>query len=67
MGKDSITYWLPCGLRMSYTGTPKSRWEWLWLTWRGYFAMWCLLFHASRLLAKLAALPETKTPQRTTK
>ena len=49
MGKQtSITYWFPFGLRMSYSGSPKTRWEWLKCTWIGYVGMWQLLFYAIR-------------------
>jgi hypothetical protein len=48
----SITWWLPGGLRIRYEGKPMPRHEWIMKTWRGYVAMWMLIFHAARLLNK---------------
>jgi len=47
-----IEWWFPGGFRLVYSGTPKSRLEWVRLTWRGYIAMWQLLFRAAWIMFK---------------
>lgn len=55
--QTEIVWWFPGKLRLAYSGAPASRWKWIRMTWRGYFAMWCLLFHAARILRKPVQLP----------
>lgn len=37
-----ISWWMPAGCRVVYQGTPKTRAEWIRLTWRAYIACWHL-------------------------
>jgi hypothetical protein len=50
--RTEISWWLPFGYSIVYCGTPKTRKEWIRLTWRGYLAMWKLLFRVAYLQAK---------------
>lgn len=50
--QTEISWWFPGKVRVVYSGTPKSRAEWIRLTWRGYLAMWRLLFRCAWLLRK---------------
>jgi hypothetical protein len=47
--QSEIEYWIPGG-SMAYCGTPKTRWRWIRMTWRGYFAYWRMLFRAMWML-----------------
>jgi hypothetical protein len=49
--RSEIAWWIPRG-SLIYSGTPKTRLEWVRLTWRGYAAYWQLLFRAAWLLKK---------------
>lgn len=42
--QSEIKWWLPFGLSIVYSGTPKTRAEWIRLTWRGYIAAWHMMF-----------------------
>ena len=37
--RTEISWWFP-GHRLVYMGTPKTRVEWILLTWRAYLAAW---------------------------
>ncbi len=42
--RSEIRWWLPFGYSIAYKGSPKTRAEWVRLTWRGYVAFWHLGF-----------------------
>lgn len=44
-----IAWWIPGG-SLVYSGTPKTRIEWIRLTWMGYAAYWRLIFRVTWLL-----------------
>lgn len=43
--RTEISWWMP-GYSIVYSGSPKTRAEWIRLTWRGYLAWWSLMFRA---------------------
>lgn len=47
--RTEIEWWIPGG-SLVYCGTPKTRAEWIRLTWRGYLAYWQLMFRARFVL-----------------
>ena len=53
--RRQIVWWFPGGLRLSYHGKPMTRATWIRLTWRGYIAMWHLLFRVAYLLNQMPA------------
>lgn len=48
--RPQISWWMPGGVRIVYCGTPKTRLEWIRLTWRGYVACWRIIFRAAQLM-----------------
>jgi hypothetical protein len=48
--QTSFSYWFPFGLRIVYTGTPKTKVEWVRQTWRSYLAVYKLYYAAARNL-----------------
>jgi hypothetical protein len=47
--RTEISWWIPGG-RLVYSGTPKTRMEWIRLTWKGYLAYWKLVFIVYRIM-----------------
>lgn len=49
--RSEICWWIPGG-SLVYAGAPKTRIEWMRLTWRGYLAWWQLTFRVAWLVLK---------------
>jgi hypothetical protein len=49
--RTEINWWIPGG-SIAYIGSPKTRIEWMRLTWRGYLAWWKLQFLIIWILLK---------------
>jgi hypothetical protein len=47
--RTEISWWFPGGVRLVYMGLPKTRFEWIRLTWKAYLAGWKLLFRVAWL------------------
>lgn len=47
--QTKITYWLPFGFRLTYSGAPMSRSTWIIKTFRGYVGAWQFMFRAYRI------------------
>jgi len=47
--RNQIEWWIPGG-SLVYSGTPKTRLEWIRLTWRAYLAYWQLMLIVGRLV-----------------
>ena len=54
--RSEIVWWVPGG-RLVYSGVPKTRVEWVLLTWRAYVAYWHLMAIVFRKLLQNKHLP----------
>jgi hypothetical protein len=54
--RTEISWWFP-GHRLVYMGSPKTRVEWIRLTWRAYLAAWHVVFLVACFLVRKAKPP----------
>lgn len=55
--RDSITYHLPGGLHIRYSGDPKPLHRWVKATWRSYLTAWRVWITIARLEMMAGNLP----------